>query len=794
MSVTFVLLVQHNPRFRQYLLAKVQDSIYESTRARVETRDFHVNSSTMTVVMDQVVVHGTEPATAGPLLRVDRLEIGLAIDSLLGRRWHLREMSIVHPVVHVIVDQAGNNNLPKPPGQTGGGNSELFNLGVRRLALQRGEIYYNDRQSRLEADLHDLELSAYFQPTAREYQGQIGYAQGRIVYAAHAPIAHSLQADFNLSPKKFTMDHLQVIAGKSSFTGNATMENYADSNPSLKANYDAVLATSELARILQGQEVPVGTVRLTGFLSYQNPDHRPLLQAVSVWGMMSSPELAVRDAKLQTTARNVAAKFKLENGTAEVQNLRAQIFGGTLEGRAVIRDVAGAGAGRLEVLLKNVSLSVLQTASANNPMREAHLTGTVNADVQATWGKSLKTLAGRANLTIQASLGENPTTPLEGVIHADYSQAARAVALHNSYLRTPQNSLTLDGAISRFSHLQFRFQARDLHEVELLVKGTSRLKSGPPHSDLGLYGSAQMQGTITGDLSNPQIRAQLAATNFRVKGSGWKSLRAAVSAGRSQIIVSQGELRGGTEGRITFSLESALNNWSYSPANPISAHISASRISLADLDRLANRDDPVAGTLALELHIKGTQRNPTGRGNLVLENATVAQEKVQSVEARFEGNGEVVNLGLHARMAAGKAEGSLIYYPKTQGYKGRLEASNLRIEKFSLIAARNAQVAGAMDVKVEGQGTLERPEIVASVSVPELRVQKQTIQGTNLQARLREGVAELSFDARVAQTSVKASGTVGVAAPYQTDLHLDTGTVPLHDLLALYAPGRADGF
>jgi translocation and assembly module TamB len=258
--------------------------------------------------------------------------------------------------------------------------------------------------------------------------------------------------------------------------------------------------------------------------------------------------------------------------------------------------------------------------------------------------------------------------------------------------------------------------------------------------------------------------------------------------------VSQGELRGGTEGRITFSLESALNNWSYTPANPISAHISASRISLADLDRLANRDDPLAGMLALELHLKGTQRNPTGRGNLVLENATVAQEKVQRVEAQFEGNGEVVNLGLHARMAAGKAEGSLIYYPKTQGYQGRLEASNLRIEKFSLIAARNAQVAGAMDVKVEGQGTLERPEIVASVSVPELRVQKQTIQGTNLQARVREGVVELSFNARVAQTNVKASGTVGVAAPYQTDLHLDTGSVPLHDLLALYAPGRADGF
>ena len=38
----------------------------------------------------------------------------------------------------------------------------MFDLGIRHLLLERGEIYYNNRKSELSADLHDLALQSSF--------------------------------------------------------------------------------------------------------------------------------------------------------------------------------------------------------------------------------------------------------------------------------------------------------------------------------------------------------------------------------------------------------------------------------------------------------------------------------------------------------------------------------------------------------------------------------------------------------------------------------------------------------
>ena len=88
---------------------------------------------------------------------------GIAIDSLIGRKWHFRGISLDHPVVQMAVNKAGENNLPKPKKQSSS-NTNLFDLGVRQAVLNRGEIYYNDQKIPLAADLHDLSLTVGFDP------------------------------------------------------------------------------------------------------------------------------------------------------------------------------------------------------------------------------------------------------------------------------------------------------------------------------------------------------------------------------------------------------------------------------------------------------------------------------------------------------------------------------------------------------------------------------------------------------------------------------------------------------
>jgi len=562
----------------------------------------------------------------------------------------------------------------------------------------------------------------------------------------------------------------------------------------VQANYDASLVTSEFAKILKNPSLPSGTVRLAGFLKYQQQANRPFLETASVYGMLSSPELYVKTPSLQTSIRDLSAKYKLENGNADVQNMHAQILDGRLDGTLTVRDLTGAGRGRLQATLKGVSLDLLQKVARTNSLREAHLVGNVSAEAQATWAKSLKNLIAHSDVTIDASVGQNPSIPLNGVIHADYLAQGQQIALHQSYIRTPQTSIALDGKISQLSQLQIRMHSNDLHEVESLAANfkTASASNNAPPQPMDLHGSATLTATVSGSLKNPNIRGQLTANNLRVKGSSWKLLQTNISANPSQVTLTNGQLQSATQGRFTFNVQSRLNHWAYSPTNPIMVNLSGSAISIADLEHLANKDYPVAGTLSLNVSIHGTQENPVGKGRITLANAKVSIEPIQNINLNFQGDGRALNANLVIHMPAGTTEAQGTYFPKTDSYQAEVRANGLRLDRLQTIKDRNLPVNGAVTINASGRGSLKNPELLATVDIPSLQVQKQTIQGIKFQTHVQNHVADIALDSSVAQTYVKARGSVGIQAPYMANVHLDTGRVTFAPILAIYAPAQVN--
>ena len=144
-GLTAVLLLQHSPKFRSSILARVEQVVADSTGAQMQVQDFSLRMSTLTLDIYGIVVHGTEPAGSPPLAQAEHLGVGIAIDSVLGRKWHFRSITLDHPVVQVAVNKSGENNLPKPKTQSSG-STNLFDLGIRQAILNRGEIYYNDQK------------------------------------------------------------------------------------------------------------------------------------------------------------------------------------------------------------------------------------------------------------------------------------------------------------------------------------------------------------------------------------------------------------------------------------------------------------------------------------------------------------------------------------------------------------------------------------------------------------------------------------------------------------------------
>ncbi len=784
-GITLVLLLQHSESFRQSILARVERSLHESTGAQITIRDFHIRLSDLSMDIYGLIVRGRETDPSKPLLQTDHIRAGIRIDSFFRRTWHLTSVVINHPVAHVFINKAGETNLPQPEKKSSSSTS-IFDLAIRQFALDRGEIYLNDKKNALDAELRDLQVNAAFDSIQTRYYGDLGYRQGTIRYGTYAPMVHDLQTGFEAIPATFKLNKLTLATGDSRIVVNASLDDF--NNPKAKADYDATLVANDIKKILRDPTLPTGTVRLTGALDYKSDPNKPALETVTLAGDLSSAAIAVKTASIDATVRNIAAKYKLDGGNAEVQNIHAQLFGGRLDGKLTIHDLAGASQATLQAALKDVSIDDLRAAYHNQSVKQTRLSGKVSADAKATWVKSFSKLHAHSDATIQAALGQAPATPLNGAIHADYAGAAQEVTLRQSYIRTQQTSVNLDGTISKHCQLQVRLDSHNLHELELL---SANFSQGSAQPQLGLYGAAAFTGNVTGSLSDPHLQGRLTADNLRVKGSSWRTLRTNVSASPSLASLTQGDAQPASGGRITFNVETALNHWAYAPSNRIAVDLSASQISVSDLEKLANAAYPVSGMLSANVTLSGSQLNPVGHGDITLTNAKVSDEPIQAFNIRFQGNGDAATANLLLRVQAGTAQANVTYHPKTESYQAQLHADNIHVERFVAVKARNLGISGAFDLDATGSGSIKSPEVSATLRMPQLKIQQQEIKGLIFQAKLQNQVADISLNTEVAATYLKANGTIQAAAPYNTNLRIDTGRIALQPLLALYSPAQA---
>src|SRR5262249_42473579 len=151
---------------------------------------------------------------------------------------------------------------------SGKNQKSLFDLGIRHVSLGHGEIYYNDQKSRLDADLHDLQFQARFDPGPKRYSGRLGYANGKIHFQNLNPMVHSLQVEFDATPDTFTLKHATVTSRASQLAVSATLNDYV--HPKVAAAYQSSLDTGELRQILKEATLPLGIVKLTGSAEFQS--------------------------------------------------------------------------------------------------------------------------------------------------------------------------------------------------------------------------------------------------------------------------------------------------------------------------------------------------------------------------------------------------------------------------------------------------------------------------------------------------------------------------------------------
>lgn len=804
--VVAAAVLLYNQSFHRYVLRVAEQKASVALNTQVEVRDFALSLSHMTLDLYGVVVHGATPYPNPPLLAAEHVGLGVGITSLLHRTWYVNDIRIDRPVVRVLVDRSGANNIPAQK-SSGKSQTSVFDLGVRHALLEGGEVYYNNQKSILNADLHELTFKSAFDAAQKRYSGTLSYRDGHLQMGTYSPIPHAMEAQFEATPERFTLTQATLTSGQSQVGLKATVEDF--SNPRVQANYTASLDAGEFRRILKNSTLPQGVISLSGGLKYQSVPNRPMLDVVKLDGDLSSRGLQVTTPSFRGEITGIGAHYSVANGNLEVQSMRAGLLGGELTGTASMRDISGTQPGaspqtRVRATLRGLSLSAAQRALKTKPAagQQVALAGTLNADADAIWGKTLDNLVAHADATLQARVAQragngktaavsaNNSLPLNGVIHAQYAAANKQIGLTQSYLRTPQTSLMLDGTVSQRSSLQVRLQSNDLHELETAAAPFNAVPQ-PPAQKLDLHGTAAFVGALRGSTANPQLTGQLTAANLKLKGSSWRTLRTDVALTPSLASLQNGHLEPMDRGHINFSLSAGLRHWSFTNTSPLQANVDASKLNVAELARLAGSQMPVAGTLSANLALHGSELAPIGQGSVSLTQAKIAGEPIQSARLNFNGTGDEVKGNLEVKIPAGSAHSQFEYLPKQQGYAVQLEASGIRLEELQTLKDRNINVTGTLDLKASGRGTFNNPQVTATVSIPTLQIENQTMSGLRLQADVANHIANVALDSEAVSTSVRARARVDLVGDYNTIATLDTQSIPLQPLVAAYAPSQS---
>ena len=770
--------------FRSFAMRTIVEQVDEATGGQTQIQGFDFNVSTLTAHLYGIVVHGKESASEPPLLRVSSLTVRLKIQSVLHHEVTLRELLIDHPVAYVQVNGKGETNLPQAPPSKSSSHTNVFDLAVGHVGLTNGEVNYKDKKMVLDADLHDFRTDITFDSVATRYVGSISYDNGHLRYGEHAPLPHSLAVKFNATPSAFALESAALKIASSTATLHADVTNY--SSPTVSGSYDVRLHTQDFAAMSPSAR-PAGDVLLTGELHYTDDKSRPALRNASLAGQVASEAITAVSSGRRIELRKLHGKYQLANGSFRANGLVADLLGGQINTDVEMRDLDTTPTSRVRATLHGISLRDTQRIAQQAELNRVSLVGNLDGTVNASWSGSISNLRAHSDVFIRASGKSNASSardiPVNGAIHADYDGPKSTLVLHQTTLRIPSASLTADGEVSKRSQLQIQATASDLHQLAALAASFSSKQTAPQ----AVSGSATLNATVQGSMQAPQISGRLNAQNLNVEGSEWRTAAFSLQADPSHIAISNGTLVAARQGRASFGANARLRHWSYAPSDPIQANLSVTQMPVADLQRLANAHYPVSGDLSGNISVSGSQLDPRGSGSLNIANARAYDEPVQKLALNFRAEKGSIASTLNVVTIAGAATTNLTFTPKTKAYKLNLDAPGIVLQKLHAVQAKNLAINGTLNISAKGEGTLDNPQLNASVQLPHLAIKDKAISGVKAELRMANKQADLSLDSQLVEASVRARGHINLTGDYETEASFDTSAVPLDALMAAYA-------
>lgn len=577
---------------REKLRARAVQEIEKATGGRVELGRLDFDPSLLGASIDRFVLHGTEPTGAAPLVRAERIQVGLKILSFLKPNVDVGRIEIVKPRVNIIVGADGKTNLPSPavprPPSGRGPVEEILRLAADVYEIRDGEFSYDAKIYKFSASGRNLQAHFDYDAKGPVYRGSVA-SDSLEVQAGKLPrLPVDMAVTVTVEKDAVDFSAIRLRSQASTVTGTGRIENFRAAHGEFALKADTNLSESErLFRAPAGN----GAVHTEGkftwlggaHVRYEGELHGPALDAV-IGGIRVRP-VAVR-AHVVATEKDLV-----------LTDLRAHTAEGSFAGAVSLPRYEGY---LVDGRVEGLSLRTVLERSGNKPLGYSGvMAGPLR--LEGAWSGGLM-----VDADLALSRGEGGV-PIEGQVAVRYDKGAKKIVFRDSHVTTPHSRLDVAGTLMQT--LRVKFATTNLDDIlpALVFTGVAT----PLPVNLETNGSVLFEGTVSGALQEPLIAGQ-----FRAIRARWDKLQA--DALSTTVLASAGKLTL-TRFSVTHAGATATGNgtislqgWKASGASAIDLRAEARNLNVGNLRAQAGITEPIEGLLHATAQMEGTVDDPRG--------------------------------------------------------------------------------------------------------------------------------------------------------------------------------------
>jgi len=846
--IAFSLLVWYvtTDSFQQRVRREVVASVEKMTGGRVELGELHTIPFRLRVDARNLTIHGQEASDQAPFLRIERLQAQMKIISLLSTTVGLHSLVFDHPVVHVIAYPDGSTNVPAPHVTASDQNAlqQLIALSVSHIAVERGELLWEDKKVPFEFDARDLALLLHYSLLRRRYEAHIVAGSVATQVQDYPSFVWRADASLILAREHADISSLTLTSGQSEIEFAGSVHDFH--NPQLSGSYHGRAELGDVAAVFRQPQMRKGMAQFEGKATWN-------LQTFSTAGTLAAKDIEWSNRKISMGNGRLTAGFSLTPERLHLSAIRANLLGGDLQGDAdvinwqtslvtslkssvensVERSLEPTPARRRHGVAKippktlqhgsvHLQLSgfpllpALQFLSSKKlPLDRLNLNGSSSGNMDVLWVGTIRDAETRLGLGIVPLARPAPgEIPVLGQIFGVYRGSRDELEISELHLATPSSEISASGNLAATSSLRFSATSHNLKEWTPLLDAAY----GSPNLPFTVHGWASLSGNASGKLSDLSISGNLEVYDFdtvlpateRVSARAvhWDALTTAIQYSSHHFSARDGSLLHGHT-LAHFDASAALTDSVLEDNDPFTLHFDLSNADAAEVAQWAGATQPLAGTLNISATVSGTLAHPHGDGHLEVRNGSVYRVAIPLLKSDLRlVDQELQFNNIETTVFDAPLSGSAAVSTANLTVSNRLSSEDaLSKSEFKLnLSGRNFDLAhlprlqtsrfttdGIADFTLRASGSFGLPSIEAHFHLKDLAFDKERAGDFYLDAVTQGRELALTAHSDFDKADLTIQGSIGLERDFPADLNLAFHNLDVNSLLRIYLPGKITG-